>query len=411
MYNASGATGRGTIALFADFPEANNYNPWASGWVDGTDLSNSQCTLKGSLMSKVTSGSDLLVTIPIVATNLMVGTYSIYINYGNGWNFSSPNGYWQPIATLPPPPTSSVLPASGQGFSTAFDVKLTSAGPGKSRAISRSLFFVNQYFSGVGACYAIYYNTSRKLILLSDDGNNVVANGQTFLTPTPRSSQMAQSSQCSMDLGQVTYADPGTNDVTLHFPITFMPNFATVGPQSKGVYSFPIDRANQTPGTSPVGAWVVPIPDYSITVAPASGAITYAGSNLPVTYNVNVTPINGFSGKVTLAGSGFPGGAKVTFDPPEISPGTASVMTINPIHIKSAGNFTVVVSGQSGLIFRAAQGSQLAVQDFAIDVTPVYSAISLPMSTNVTQSYTLSATGVNGFNLPINSSLIPNGCS
>ena len=41
LYNASGATGRGTIALFADFPEANNYNPWASGWVDGTDLSNS----------------------------------------------------------------------------------------------------------------------------------------------------------------------------------------------------------------------------------------------------------------------------------------------------------------------------------------------------------------------------------
>ena len=265
------------------------------------------------------SGNDLIVTISIMASNLMVGTYQV---------------------------------------------------------LSRSLFFVNQYFSGVGACYVIYYNSSRKLIMLQNDGNNVVSpNGQTYLTTTPRASQVAANSQCSMDLGQITYTDPGTNDVTLHFPMTFFPAFQTAGPQQKGVYSYPIDRASQAAGTSPVGTWTVapapPPPDFSMTVTPTGSTVGMAKSATPVTYTVNVAQANSFSGTVTLGAVGLPGGAIATFNPPTITGSGSSTMTVAMNNVAVASNFAFSVVGQRGLLNHSATGS-ISVQDFVFTVSPTY---------------------------------------
>ena len=247
MYGPWGNSGRGTIALFGDSPQESNNNPWWRNWQDGADTSNSQCTVKGSAMTKTPSGNDLIVTIPIVASSLMIGTYNIFLSTGS-WNFSAPNGYWKPIATTPPRPTTSVMPGSGTGMSATYDVTISSAGVDKSRALSRSLFFVNQYFSGAGGCYLIYQNTNRQLIMLKDDGNEIATNGLRFLGTTPGASQIASNTQCVMDLGQITYADPGTNDVTLHIPVAaFTEGFRTTGPATKGVYSVPIDRAGNGP--------------------------------------------------------------------------------------------------------------------------------------------------------------------
>ncbi len=71
--------------------------------------------------------------------------------------------------------------------------------------------------------------------MLADDGNNTI--GLRFLGTTPGASQIASNTQCTMDLGQITYADPGTNDVTLHIPVAaFTETFRTTGPATKGVY-------------------------------------------------------------------------------------------------------------------------------------------------------------------------------
>ncbi len=142
LYGPWGNSGRGTIALFGDSPQESNNNPWWQGWQDGADISNSQCTVKGSAMTKTVNGNDLIVTIPIVASSLMIGTYNIFISTGS-WNFSAPDGIWKPIATLPPPPTTSVMPGSGTGMNATYDVTISSSGVGKSRALNRSLFFVN----------------------------------------------------------------------------------------------------------------------------------------------------------------------------------------------------------------------------------------------------------------------------
>ena len=192
IFKTAGNSGRGSVKIFGDYPQINNYQPW-SAYGDGTDVANSQCTVKGSQMSYTVSGNDLFVTVPVVASNLMLGNYNIFLSADGNWNFGQPDGYWQPIAqsAWPSPPTSTVLPVSGQGMNATFDTVISSTGVGHSRAISRSLFIVNQYASGVGACYVIYTNSNRQLIMLQDSGNNVAYNGTVFLGTTPHASQIA----------------------------------------------------------------------------------------------------------------------------------------------------------------------------------------------------------------------------
>ena len=160
-------------------------------------------------------------TLQDTRSTIRLGNYNIFLSADGNWNFGQPDGYWQPIAqsAWPQPPTSTVLPVSGQVMNATFDTVISSTGVGHSRAISRSLFIVNQYASGVGACYVIYTNSNRQLIMLQDSGNNVAYNGTVFLGTTPHASQIANNTQCTMDLGQITYSDPGTNSVSLHIPV------------------------------------------------------------------------------------------------------------------------------------------------------------------------------------------------
>ena len=367
-------------------------------------------------MTQTPSGNDLIVTIPIVASNLMLGTYNIFLSPAGSWNFAQPNGYWQPIAqsAWPAPPTTSVFPGSGTGMNATFDVTLSSSGVGKSRALSKSLFIINQYASGVGACYAIYTNTNHKLIMLADSGNSIVSNGSVFLGTTPGPSQIASNSQCTMDLGQITYADPGTNDVSLHIPVqSFSTLFSNTGPQTKQVYSVPIDRAGQVPTTWPStsnGTWLVapappPIPpaDFTISAAPVGSTTTVARSNLQVNYTVNVTPVNGFSGTVNLAATGLPGGATATFSPAFITGSGSAMMTIHPDNTNIAGNFDLFVTGQSGQISHSSAKQQISFQDFTYTISPTTQAVA-PGGTAI---YTAMATGLNGYSLPVIFHMVP----
>lgn len=76
--------------------------------------------------------------------------------------------------------------------------------------------------------------------------------------------------------------------------------------------------------------------DFSVSITPASQGIMAGGT---VSYAINVSPIGGFQGTVTLSASGLPAGAPITavFNPVSISGGSgSSTMTITANSLSSS---------------------------------------------------------------------------
>jgi hypothetical protein len=94
-------------------------------------------------------------------------------------------------------------------------------------------------------------------------------------------------------------------------------------------------------GTASVIVTSVP-PDFSLSVSPTSQSVKRGRT---ASYNVTITPVNGFVGSVTLSLTGQPSGASVSFTP---NPATTS----STLQVTSAtgprGTFTLTITGKSG---------------------------------------------------------------
>jgi hypothetical protein len=95
-------------------------------------------------------------------------------------------------------------------------------------------------------------------------------------------------------------------------------------------------QANKVDGTNP--------PSFSLSASPASQTVLTGAST---TYNIAVTPANGFSGSVALSASGLPAGATASFSLASISTSGTSVLTIATSSSTPAGSSTITVSGLS----------------------------------------------------------------
>ena len=94
-----------------------------------------------------------------------------------------------------------------------------------------------------------------------------------------------------------------------------------------------------------------PAPDFSISATPSSQTVTQGGST---NYTASVSPINGFTGTVSLSVSGLPSGATGTFNPTSISGGSgSSTLTIATASSTPAGTFTLTITGASGSLSHA----------------------------------------------------------
>ncbi len=121
-----------------------------------------------------------------------------------------------------------------------------------------------------------------------------------------------------------------------------------------------------------------PSPDFSIGVSPGTLTLT---SGTSTTFNVNVTPLNGFTGSVTIQVSNLPSGVTVvpgtSFTITASSPQT---VTVNVASTVAAGTYPVGLAAISGSISHSS-GVALTVQapvnpDFSLSVTP--SSLNLP---------------------------------
>ena len=87
----------------------------------------------------------------------------------------------------------------------------------------------------------------------------------------------------------------------------------------------------QTSTLTGTGVAVV-TPDFTIAATPATQTVAVGGT---ANYTVNVTPTGGFDSAVTLAATGFPPGATVTFTPASVTPGSGAVSSTMAIHVAS----------------------------------------------------------------------------
>lgn len=111
--------------------------------------------------------------------------------------------------------------------------------------------------------------------------------------------------------------------------------------------------------------------NFAISVSPASQNVA-AGNTAQ--YTVTLSPINGFSGPVTLSASGLPAGASAAFtsNPVTVSSSAAkSTVTVSTTTGVPAGSYTLNVTGQSGSIGHSGSATlAVSAAPNSITVTP-----------------------------------------
>jgi len=153
--------------------------------------------------------------------------------------------------------------------------------------------------------------------------------------------------------------------------------------------------------------------DFSLAASPSTVTVT-AGS--PASYTASVSPINGYTGTVTLSASGLPSGATASFNPASIGGGSgSSTLTVSTSSSTPAGSYTVTITGKD------TSGSPIHTTNVTLTVNPVlvpnFSLSATPASQTVTQgnstTYTATVAPVNGYTgtVTLSASGLPSGAT
>ena len=152
-------------------------------------------------------------------------------------------------------------------------------------------------------------------------------------------------------------------------------------------------------------------PNFSLSASPASQTVTQGNGT---SYTATVSPLNGFTGSVTLSASGLPSGANATFSPNPITGGSGnSTMSVTTSSSTPTGSFTLTITGTSGSLTHTATVT-LVVNPAA---TPDFSISATASSRTVTQgnrtSYTATVSPLNGFtgSVTLSASGLPSGAN
>ncbi len=136
-----------------------------------------------------------------------------------------------------------------------------------------------------------------------------------------------------------------------------------------------------------------PAPDFQLSVSPSSRTVVQGSS---ATYDVTVTPLNGFNGNVTLDASGLPTGATANFQPASFnltnaSPQT-STLTITTTGSTTTGPSTFNVNATSGALSHSAQAGLNVAAPADADISVSQSVSPNPAQVGVDLKYTITVT-------------------
>lgn len=122
---------------------------------------------------------------------------------------------------------------------------------------------------------------------------------------------------------------------------------------------------------------------FTVSAAPNSVAIVAGQSG---TSNITVTPLNGFTGAVTLSATGMPSGVSASLAAPS---GGVSVLTIATTSAAATGTFSLAVTGTSGSLTSSTNISVTisAAPSFALSASPT--SVSVTAGSSVTSNITI----------------------
>jgi len=147
------------------------------------------------------------------------------------------------------------------------------------------------------------------------------------------------------------------------------------------------------------------VQSFSLSASPSAVSIAKGGAS--GTSTITITPVNGFSGNVTLTNSKLPAGVTASFSP---NPATStSVLTLTASATAKAGTTTVTITGTSG--------SLTATTTITLTVTPLggFSLTATPKSLTVAHgnsgTSTITVVPTNGFDqeVTLTTSGVPSG--
>jgi len=149
-----------------------------------------------------------------------------------------------------------------------------------------------------------------------------------------------------------------------------------------------------------------PPQDFTFSAAPSSLSFNQGTSGQSI---ITVTPVNGFSGSVSLTASGMPTGVTASFNPNPTA--TTSTLLLSASSTATVGTFTITITGISGNL-----SHQTTV---SLTITPGpqpdFSLSDLPSSLNIARGSsgksTITVTRLNGFSssVTLSASGLPKG--
>jgi hypothetical protein len=122
--------------------------------------------------------------------------------------------------------------------------------------------------------------------------------------------------------------------------------------------SYPVTVTGAGGGRSHTGAVtvVVPVRDISVSVSPASRTVTRPNA---ISYTVTVSPVNGFTGSVSLAVSGLPYRSTAVLSTSPLPVPGSRTLTIRTTTSTTRGTVTLTVTATAGTLSRQATATLL----------------------------------------------------
>jgi len=249
---------------------------------------------------------------------------------------------------------------------------------------------------GAGSGYTAFAN----LVAFNGTAGTILArNGGVYAGPTPAipySGGNTYHFRLVVNVTAHTYSifvtPPGGSELTVGMNFAFRTEQNTVTSLNNlGVF------VGATSGTLSVCNFNIGESPFAISISPASQS-TPAGTS--TNYTVTVTPLNGFTGNVTLSATGLPAsvGASFSPDPVTITSGPASsTLTVSPDASTTPNTYSFSIAGSSGGGSHSAAASLTVtpptVQSFSLAVSPPSQTVTAGNSA----TYTVTATSHNNF--------------
>jgi hypothetical protein len=196
-------------------------------------VSNSQCTLKGTGSSFSKSGNSLTLRVALTFTGKFAGLKKVYLY---AWGNDGLNSSWvqKGTWTVPAPPSIvSLSPNSGTGVTKTFTMVYSDPNGVSDLKQTRLLFNTSATFSA--ACFVTYSPGTNQLFLYNDAGTGASA------AVTPGSSAQVSNSQCTLKGTGSSFSKSG-NNLTLSVALTFTGKFS--GQKKVYLYAWGNDGLN-----------------------------------------------------------------------------------------------------------------------------------------------------------------------